>query len=302
MSLINWEEAEKYTSWAMSKGEVGVKGDSWDEGADGWQRRIDFEREFTKAQVDACTRINKDTTVLDACCGTGRTAIPFAKKAKHVYAVDGAPKMLEHCRRNAESEGLDNITVQEIFNWHTLKPGEEIPLVDIAVSVIGPPQADILNFSKFATKYCYFLSFTKDRYMLVMKELFAGTSEPKIGENRGGAGRPGFSPPPAQGNTMVSSLLGSRANPSNLDIQFNILYSHGALPEITYADGAWSHEAETREEIYDYLRTLGKVDADKEEIFRANCDKRITKTESGLYRYAYESQMYVLGWDPNQLR
>ena len=27
----------------------------------------------------------------------------------------------------------------------------------------------------------------------------------------------------------------------------------------------------------------------------------MTQTDEGLWRYAYESQMYVLGWDPNEL-
>lgn len=297
MAFINWEEAEKYTSWAAEKNEPGP-GDTWDGGADGWQRRIDFEKEFTKAQVDACTRINKDTTVLDACCGTGRTALSFAKKAKHVYAVDGAPHMLEHCRKNAEKIGITNMTVQQIYNWHTVEPGKEFPIVDIAVSVIGPPQADILNFSKFATEYCYFLSFMGDRYMLMMKELLEGLrDEPENGS------APGKLSVGGPRDSMMSALMSGHRNHSNLDIYFNILYNHGVLPEVSYASGAWAHEADTKEEIYDYLRNLimQPVPEDKEEVFRANCDKRITKTESGLYRYAYESQMFVLGWDPKQL-
>lgn len=300
MSLINWEEAEKYTSWALGKNEPGP-GDTWDNGADGWQRRIDFEKEFTKAQVDACTRINKDTTVLDACCGTGRTALSFAKKAKHVYAVDGAPHMLEHCKNNAEQLGIKNITVQQIYNWHTVEPGKEFPIVDVAVSVIGPPQADILGFSRFATEYCYFLSFTGDRYMLMMKELLDGVKEPPNGESvprkplAGGA--------QDMKDPVVSALMGGNRNHSNLDIYFNILYSHGALPEVSYASGAWAHEAESADELYDYLKSVTgeTVLPDKEEIFRSNCDKRITRTEIGLYRYAYESQMFVLGWNPKQL-
>lgn len=295
MSLINWEEAEKYTSWAMQKNDPAT---SWDKGADGWQKRIAFESSFTKAQVDACTRITKDKTVLDACCGTGRTAIPFAKKAKHVYAVDAGPAMLEHCRNNAKEEGLDNISVIQIDNWHSCQPGKEFPIVDIAVSVIGPPQADILNFSKFAKEYCYFLSFTGDPYRAVMKELFEGTNDSVWGAvvgNSKGQRPVGPSVPP-----LVAAS--KRTDNCALNIQFNILYDHGAFPEVTYAKGAWSYEAQTKDEVYAYLRTLGSVDEDKYDVFKANCDKRIEKTQSGLYRYAYPSAMYVLGWDPNELR
>ena len=295
MGLINWQEAEKYTSWAMSRNEIPT---GWDRGAEGWQKRIDFEKEFTAAQVTACSRITKNTTVLDACCGTGRTALPFARKAKHVYAVDAGEQMLSYCQDNAKAAGLENITVKRIDNWHTLKPGTVVPLVDVAVSVIGPPQADVLNFSRFATQYCYFLSFTGAPYRAVMAELFEGTHDPVWGSlsERGQQMRRTMSQDP-----VAQALLGKRKNTCNLDIPFNILYDHGALPEVTYASGAWAHEADTREAIYNYLRTLGQVTESEEEVFRTNCDKRITKTEQGHFRYAYKSQMYVLGWDPREL-
>ena len=183
-----------------------------------------------------------------------------------------------------ETLGLDNVTIQHIDNWHTCTPGVEIPIADIAIAVISPAQADILKFSKCAAQYCYFLSFTKDAYRFVMADLFRGVNEEWEKRPK----------PPAGPN-------GKPVNPVNLNIQFNILYDCGVFPEVTYADGAWEHTAATREEVYDYLRSLGHVDADKEDRFRANCDKRMAQTEAGLWRYAYESQMYVLGWGPNQI-
>ena len=309
MALIDWRELEKYTGWAQARSDEAAQ--SWYKGADGWQLRIDFEKNFTQAQVDACTRVNKDTTVLDACCGTGRTTIPFAQKAKKVYALDGGEHMLEHCARNAAACGLDNVEIVKVDNWHTCEPGREIPVADIAVSVIGPPQADIVKFSHCATQYCYFLSFTKDPYRFVMKDLFQGCNSEweqraKEGLSGGPGGRPGrggMPPAKAFGGVPLDQLVGcpGRANPVNLSIQFNILYNLGAFPTITYADGAWEHTAATKDEVYDYLRNLGHVDEDREETFRANVDKRMTQTEEGLWRYAYESQMYVLGWDPNEL-
>ena len=284
MSIIDWLKLEEQTGWAQNKGDEAVP--MWDRGADGWQRRIEFEKDFTQAQVDACTRIDSTTTVLDACCGTGRTAIPFARKAKHVYAIDGGEHMLMHCRRNAEAEGLTNITVSQIPNWHTCMPGKEIPKADIAVSVIGPPQADILKFSECASRYCYFLFFTKDPYRFVMAELFDGVNaewEARKREMR----------PAGPGGLSKAQLP--------LTIQFNILTELGAFPTVTYADGAWAHESPSKEELCDYLRGFGQVDEKCEEQFRMNCDKRITQMENGMYRYAYESQMYVLGWDPNEL-
>ncbi len=292
MGFINWQELEKMTTWAVAKSDEAAKG--WDRGADGWQLRIDFEKNFTAAQVAAMTRVTKDTTVLDACCGTGRVTLPLAEKAKHVYAIDAGEHMLEHCKRNVEANGYDNVTIKRIDNWHTCEPGKEIPVADVAVAVISPAQADIVKFSKCAKQYCYFLSFTKDPYRAVMAELFEGTN-PEMENFRPAGGPQGGMPRPP-----IMAVAGQ--NPVNLNIQFNILYDMGVFPEVSYADGAWEHEAETKEEIYDYLRELGKVDSSREEKFRSNCDKRITKTENGTYKYAYVSQMYVLGWNPNQIK
>ena len=86
-----------------------------------------------------------------------------------------------------------------------------------------------------------------------------------------------------------------------LNVPFNLLYDAGANPEVSYVDGGWEHEAETREALYEYLAGFGEVPQEKWERFTRNCDIRIEKTSEGTYRYFAPTQMYVLGWDPNQL-
>ena len=55
--IVNWRTFEKMTNWAVSKSDEDAR--RWDAGADGWQKRIDFEKKFSQAQVDALTRITK---------------------------------------------------------------------------------------------------------------------------------------------------------------------------------------------------------------------------------------------------
>ena len=282
--IINWREIEKMTNWAMSKSDEDAK--RWDTVADGWQKRIDFEKNFSQAQADAMTRITKNDTVLDACCGTGRLTLPLAHKAKHVYGVDAGENMLQHCRGNVKKAGLENVTLKQIKNWHTSEPGKEIPVVDIAVACISPAQADIVKFSRCARKYCYSLSFTGSPYRFVMSELFEGvtSSWPHIKKE-----------PLKKKNGSIMRQMG-------LNVPFNILYDLGANPEVSYVDGGWEYEADSLDEVYSYLAGFGTVDPEYWERFKENCNRRIQKTEHGTYRYFAPSQMYVLGWDPNALQ
>ncbi len=53
----------------------------------------------------------KDKIVLDLGCGTGRYAIPMAKKAERVYAVDYSRTMLKVLRRKIRENGIKNIRI-----------------------------------------------------------------------------------------------------------------------------------------------------------------------------------------------
>ena len=280
--LVNWQALEKMTGWATRTSDE--EATRWDHGADGWQKRILFEKDFTQRQVEAMTRITKEDTVLDACCGTGRLTIPLAYRAKHVYGVDAGENMLAYCSRNAAEAGLQNITLKRIPNWHICEPGKDIPIADIAVACISPAQADIVKLSRCARKYCYSLSFsTPIAYRHVMAELFEGVSD-KWERVRQEKSRP-----------IPERFLG-------LNVPFNLLYDLGANPTIGYADGGWEYEAETKDEIYRFLADLGTVPPEGEERFRANCEKRIVPLENGRFRYITKTQMYVLGWDPGELK
>ena len=59
----------------------------------------------------------KNKYVLDIGGGTGRYAIPFAEYAKKITVADVSLKMLEYARKNAESNGLNNLEYIQI-NWN----------------------------------------------------------------------------------------------------------------------------------------------------------------------------------------
>jgi SAM-dependent methyltransferase len=54
--------------------------------------------------------LEHSNTAIDIGCGTGQLAIPLARHAKEVIAIDPIPDMLAVGRRNAVAAGLTNIT------------------------------------------------------------------------------------------------------------------------------------------------------------------------------------------------
>lgn len=49
---------------------------------------------------------NKDTRILELCCGTGRLTLPIAKDGYNICGVDYTPSMLEQARLKANEAGL----------------------------------------------------------------------------------------------------------------------------------------------------------------------------------------------------
>ncbi len=286
MGIVNWRILEKMTGWAVSTGDEEVA--YWDTWAEGWDKRMEFEKEFTQRQVDAL-KLSAEDTVLDACCGTGRLTIPMAKRAKQVTGLDSGADMLERCRQNAQKEGLTNVSIIQVSNWHRVTPGVDFPKHDIVVACISPAQADIVKLSSAATKYCYSLSFSKPiAYRHVLADLFAGATSEWLDN--------------LEEKMKELSNTSHDIRELGMNVPFNILYDLGANPTVNYVDGGWEYEADTKEEVYAFLSNLGEVLPGKEEIFRNNVNKKLHLMPNGRYRYITRTQMYVLGWDPNELQ
>ncbi|MFJ5306783.1 class I SAM-dependent methyltransferase [Streptomyces sp. NPDC088350] len=54
--------------------------------------------------------LSRADVVLDAGCGTGQLAVPFASRVRSVVGVDPEPDMLRLARRTAEAQGVRNAT------------------------------------------------------------------------------------------------------------------------------------------------------------------------------------------------
>ncbi|MDD5706232.1 MAG: methyltransferase domain-containing protein [Kiritimatiellae bacterium] len=62
------------------------------------------------AAIAQSLALSSDSTVWEIGTGTGECAIALARAAKHVYATDVSPTMLEYARRKANQRGISNVT------------------------------------------------------------------------------------------------------------------------------------------------------------------------------------------------
>jgi ubiquinone/menaquinone biosynthesis C-methylase UbiE/uncharacterized protein YbaR (Trm112 family) len=67
--------------------------------------------------------------ILDIGCGTGRCSMQLAKKSTKVFSTDISAGMLQHARKKAEAEGIDNI----VF---FLADAEDLPLKNNIFSMV----------------------------------------------------------------------------------------------------------------------------------------------------------------------
>jgi ubiquinone/menaquinone biosynthesis C-methylase UbiE len=56
--------------------------------------------------------MDKDSRLLDLCCGNGMFALPFSRKIRHVTAVDFSAPLLSVLEKNIEKEKIQNIEIQ----------------------------------------------------------------------------------------------------------------------------------------------------------------------------------------------
>ncbi len=87
----------------------------WDFIAKRYARQpIADEASYQKKLEVTQTYFRPDSEVLEFGCGTGSTAIVHAPKVKHIRATDVSSKMLKIARGKAETQGIENITFEQV--------------------------------------------------------------------------------------------------------------------------------------------------------------------------------------------
>jgi SAM-dependent methyltransferase len=102
--------------------------------------------------------IKPEWSVLDIGCGPGTLAIPLAKKAGNITALDVSSEMLKHLKNNADKSGLNNITYLN-SSWQKAfaenKVGEHDVVVASRSIMSGDMKEAITGFNAIARQAVY---------------------------------------------------------------------------------------------------------------------------------------------------
>ena len=120
-----WKNAKLNSTWRRLFGDRDAA-EYWDRRAPSFDRNARDGR--GEARVEELIRrfgIDSHGTVLDIGAGTGRLAVPLARVAGSVTAVEPSGGMADILLRNAEAEGIDNIEVIR-RRWEDVEAGRDV--------------------------------------------------------------------------------------------------------------------------------------------------------------------------------
>lgn len=275
--IINWEELLTITKPPMRhKPEHDpVRQKNF---ADFYNKVASMEKLYTLNQVNALPLL-PDDTLLDMGCGPGRLSVPLAQRVKSVTSLDISGEALKYCRMNADAAGLTNLTTKKL-NFEDAVAGENIEKHDVVICSRSVGLRNLKKLSGFANRLTAIISFANAPTIpQLLSNIFNGTSV----EN---GGKPPF------------ATYGTDRR-VNYNVLFNIVYDLGYEANIKVVEDGFTKDYDSKEEAYEDIITLGKVDEDKMNIYRQNLDKYLTKNDKGGIIFFIETRTCVIWWGNN---
>lgn len=273
--LVNWEALQKLSFGPMYEQMNQNPAAMWGQTAVMYNKMAQLEQEYTKRQVDTII-VDPQDTVLDIGCGPGRLAVPIARRARQVTALDVAPQMLEVCQYNACQAGLNNLHTR-LLNWNDAVIGANLEQHDVVIASRSVGLHDLVKLNAAARKYVFLLSFAQSPSLKQARDsLFIGAS-------------PDIRPIPP-----MNRMLG-------YNITFNMLYDLGIDPAVQVVTDGFTSNYKSRLEAYDDLRVLCDFPAENEAVFRDNVDKWLLDDPQGGCTFRIETKTYIMWWQPEPL-
>ena len=274
--LVNWKALQDLHAASFHKRIDENPAGFWGQTAAMYNKMAQLEEDYTKNQLETII-VEPSDSVLDIGCGPGRLAVPMARKAARVTALDVAPEMLEKCQENARLAGVGNLQTL-LLNWDDAAIGENIEKHDVVIASRSTGMFDLIKLNSAAKKYVFVLSFAQSPSLKEARDsLFIGASD-KV-----------TTMPPS--NRMFG-----------YNITFNIIYDMGIDPSVKVVQDGFCRSYTSRLAAYDDLRELCEFPAENENIFRQNVDQWLNENDDGTFTFRIETKTFIIWWQPQKLR
>ncbi|MDD4652819.1 MAG: class I SAM-dependent methyltransferase [Methanothrix sp.] len=275
--IINWNELWKATHAGGFHHHGKDLAAHWDSRARLFNKRVMKNREWAKSQV-AILGLTPSETVLDMGAGTGRLALPLARQAKSVTALDQSAGMLACLQENMAAEGIGNIRcIQKSWNDVSLDELEphDVVLSSNSLGVYDLKEA-LTKMDALAKRAVYIFTFSDGKRDDGLRQF--------LRENRDGESTDG-----KRGSWHGRSEIG----PASYLVIYNLLAEMGILADIKMMN--WQsdvHYASLDEAVAEW-KEMHEVPDEKDQQLREFLSQRMTKDGSGLCMHRSHRQVLI---------
>jgi len=216
--------------------------------------------------------VDPESTILDIGSGPGVLAVPLAKKAKHVTAIDISSVALKHLTERARKEGLSNITCLN-QKWEDIELGKDVTQHDIIISSYALTMLDLTEalskMNKVAKRAVYIFEAAGQKYWHYL------ALWPKV-----------------HGEEFVLS-------PDYIYI-VNVLYQMGIYANVETSEYELREQFSTLEEVVQqWQKNLNVTTPQATEIIRNYFRKTLNKEEDGLWSKRTQ-KMVAIWWNKDK--
>ncbi len=269
--IINWDEMWKATHAGGFHHHGKDRVSHWDSKAKEFNKRVMKHKERAESQV-AMLGLLPYETVLDVGAGTGRLAIPMARMARSVTALDQSAGMLACLQENMRTEGLENIQCLQ-KSWQDLGQDEiaqhDVVLSSNSLGVYDLKEA-LAKMDSLAKRAVYIFTFTDHKRDDGFKEFL----------RRGKHGRRDH-------------------GPAGYLVIYNLLADMGIYADIKLMDWHSKEHYSSLDEAVTEWKQMHEVPAEKELDLREFLSLRLVNDEVGLCMHRHHRQV-LISWQKGE--
>jgi SAM-dependent methyltransferase len=281
--IINWNELWK----AMRAGHYRRRahgedpGSRWDKRAKQFNESVMQHREHAEKQI-ASLDLKPEYTVLDVGAGTGRLAIPIAKRVKTVTAIDQSKGMLACLQENMKKEGVTNI-VSVNKRWEDVEVGVDIEPHDV---VMACHSLGMLDIQEAVAK----MDAASRKYVYILSSAGRGMGD---GEEGGGGGG---------GGELWKAIYGERGHRVRgwgSDYMFfcNLLHDMKIYANVDIRDAESEQRYASLDDAVTKWKEMRDIPAEKEDVLREHLSKILVEDEgTGTLCFKCKSKSATIWW------